>query len=185
MAGAQPLAKQGSSPERTATLRVHRQGNAALTGTTCSILHTNWDQFEIQPRRFSMTRVMWKAAALIAAFSNDSGNFLPESLEKPEAQRNAWLKDEQVSIHSGLCTKISAGHQGYKNPGCHLSSLRGSSFFSEKINLYSKVTLKHPCLLMKVTFFCSEWPNKAYSASVLVQLGHWTMNDATPSDKDQ
>lgn len=84
--GAQPLAKQGSSP---ATLS---------TGTTQSILHTNWDQFEIQPRHFNMTRVMWQAAALTAAFSNDSGNFLSE------AQRNASIKDDIFwALYKNFC----------------------------------------------------------------------------------
>lgn len=163
MAGAQSLAKHSSSP---ATLSMHRQRNAARTGTTHSILHTNWDQFEIQPRHFNMIRVMWQAAALIVAFSNDSGNFLSE------AQRNAWLKDEQVSIRSGCCTKISAGHQGYKNPGCHLSSFQGFCFFSEKTTSYSKVTrsfrIKGSMFAHESNIFCSKWPKKAYSASVLV-----------------
>lgn len=138
---------------------------SSLTGT-CSILHTNWDQFEIQPRHFSMTRVMWKAAALTATFSNDSGNFLSEAL------RNAWLKDEQVSIRCGRCTKISARHQGYNNTGCHLSSLRGFCFSSEKTTLYSKATgsfrIKGSMFAHKKNIFCSKWPRKACPALVLV-----------------
>lgn len=52
-----------------AVVSMHRQSKADFTCTTpsaYSILHTSWDQFEIQPRHFSMAIVMWKAAARMA-----------------------------------------------------------------------------------------------------------------------
>lgn len=108
-----------------ATVSMHMQSKADFTCTTpdaYSILHTSWDQFEIWSRHFNMTIVMWKAAAHTAVSLTlhwwDSGHFPSEAQTK---QLNVRVKDEQMSI-KWLLTEISAGHHGYKNPACQLSS---------------------------------------------------------------
>lgn len=45
--------------------------------------------------------------------------------------------------------------------------------------------IKGSTFAYEINVFCSEWPKKVYSTSVLMQLGQCIMNDATPSDVDQ
>lgn len=77
-----------------------------------------------------------------------TGSFLSE------AQWKAWLKDEQLSKHSGHRTKISVRHQGYNNSAVTWALWEAFVSFLKKLLYIQRQQvlsgLKDPRLLMKV-----------------------------------